>query len=102
MAVSNGSVLNTCHCCCYSVICGRNVVMLQTYTASFTPLGSSKVLKQKIKKLLSNGKIISRSGRTSQNIFSYFEGRNLCLRGSQTKWRCGAAIDDGTGLPMLV
>ena len=31
--------------------------------------------------------------------FAILRATTLCLRGSRTKWRSGAAIDDGAGLP---
>ena len=34
--------------------------------------------------------------------FAILRATNLCLRGPRTKWRSGAAMDDGAGLPELV
>ena len=33
--------------------------------------------------------------------FAILRATNLCLRSSRTKWRSGAAMDDGAGLPEL-
>ena len=38
----------------------------------------------------------------SRLSFAILRVTNLCLRGSRTKWRSGAAMDDGVDLPELV
>ena len=49
-------------------------------------------------------KIISRNSRwiRSRLSFAILRATNLCLRGSRTKWRSGAAMVDGAGLPERV
>ena len=47
--------------------------------------------------------LVPRPIRCYTSVFSFaiLRATTLCLRGSRTKWRSGAAIDDRAGLPEI-